>query len=168
MTGISIDYFNSGTNTIRSTIIDLTKSSDANYYNDFFVEDVKGYIIHNNLDIKELIYVLAFDTNNAESFNELKDIYIDLLNNFIKDNKDKFIMVRIGYDDSEKDTSLLNFAKSLFIEKYVALNEVGFVNVDSLTGLEFSQTFIYRNDASKKFLETLFRNEAMNFIGVDE
>jgi hypothetical protein len=166
MTKVNYDFYNSGVNTIRSTIIDLTKSLDTNYYNDFFVEDVKGLISDNNIDIKELVYILAFDTKiiDTDNIKQLKDIYVEVLSQFIENNKDKFIMARIGYDDSEKDQMKRNMDKKLFVEKYVALNEVGFVSVDSLTGLEFSQTFVYRNEVSKKFLETVARFEATCFI----
>ena len=167
MTNISIDYYNNGNNVIKSTLIDLTKDSESNYYNDFFVDDVKGIIIDNKLNITELIYILSFDANDVayESIDNLKDAYVKLLKDFITVNNNKFIMVRIGYDDSEKDESILTNNKKLFTEKYVALNEVGFVNVNSLTNFEFSQTFIYPNDASKEFLGNIFRHEASIFLG---
>jgi hypothetical protein len=168
MTNISINYYNNGDNVIKSTIIDLTKDPESNYYNDFFVDDVKGLITYNNLNIKELIYILSFDIRDSiDESTKLKDVYVKLLRDFIEANKNKFIMVRIGYDDSEEDKAILDHAKKLFIEKYVALNEDGFVNVNSLTNLEFSQTFIYPNDASKEFLENIFRYEASIFLGED-
>ena len=162
MTNIDVTYNNLGTQTIRTTTIDLTKDI-SNYYRDFFVNDLDGFIKDYYLDIKELTYILSFDV--LSKIDTLKDKYVMLLKNFINHNSDKFIVARIGYDDTIEDKETLNLLKKELVERYVALTEVGFVNVTSLSGLEFSQTFVYKNDVSKEFLEKFARYEALLFIG---
>lgn len=165
-TVLTIDQFNSGTCSVTSVSKNVIKSKDMNLYTDFFVEDVEGFISENNLDIKDYVYIVNFDTKivDTDNITKLKDIYIDTLTQFIEKNENKFIIARIGYNDSEKDMVVRNLNETLFIEKYVALNEAGFVNINVLTGFEYSQTFVYRNDIAKKFLEEIFRLEATNFI----
>jgi hypothetical protein len=162
MTQINVEYNNLGTHTIRTTNIDLTKEYTSNHYRDFFVEDVEAFIKEHNLGITELTYILSFDV--LSKIETLKDKYIMLLKNFITHNPDKFIIARIGYDNTIENKKVLDKLKKELVERYVALIEVGFVNVTSLSGLEFSQTFVYKNDASKEFLEKFTRREALTFI----
>lgn len=152
--------------TINGFTIDTRDPNPA--YNDFFVEDIKGFLTDNNIRVFDLMYITDFHAYTERVNLELtKNSYVKLLEKFVANNNGEFIMVRIGYDPDTEDKEQLKRDKQIFIEKYVALEEVGFMDVDYLTGFEHSQTFVYQNTRASKFLEAFRRSKARDFIAYD-
>ena len=128
---------------------------------DFFVSDISGILNITNPEIRQLIYITGFE-QFIISDSAITREYPEMLKEFIESFKDFFIILRMGYDDSEDPLS--SIYKMNLIEQYVAANKVGFINITSYTGLEYSQTFVYKNNMSEKFLDAIYRYEILSWL----
>lgn len=137
--------------------------NDNNAKYDFFLSDVNNLVKTTNPEIKDIIYIIGIHVD--EESENVKDMIVYTINEFINKHKDEFIIFRTGFNDDNTlvDDDKIKKSKDRAIEDYVAAIEAGFVNVNSYTGLEYSQTFVYKNDKSKKFLNAIARYEALTW-----
>lgn len=135
-------------------------------YQDFFVSDVHSILEHTNPDIKSIYYIVGIPNIYSMDISEVKDVYTSMLKEFISDHhNDEFIIIRMGsYFGAQKTQECQEKENEFFVEKYVAIHNAGFVNVNSYTDLEYSQTFVYHNNISSKFIEAIRRYEALECL----
>ena len=134
---------------------------ESNY--DFFLSDVNGILLNTNPDIKVVYYIIGF--HNIKETDNRKEYLISAFNEFIESHRDQFIMFRTGFNVVAAIVGDENIRKNKdrAVEDYVAAVEAGFININSYTQLEYSQTFVYKNEISKKFINAITRHEALTW-----
>ena len=133
---------------------------DDGDHGDFLLSDVSGILKHTNPDIKHVIYIKGFSTGSNNKLLYRKD-YSEMLEEFVNSFGMYFIILRIGYDDSEPLTDLI---RNTLIEQYGGICNAGFININSYTRLEHSMAFVYKSDISCKFINTIYRFEALYWL----
>lgn len=147
--------------------------NDTERVHDFFLEDVVGIINGGKLDISDIYYIINLEpitkrvlTSFSGNPKRYTDIFVDMLKEFIEIHKDKFIIIRMGYDaDNEKKESLRIAYKLLLTQLYPAAIKAGFIDISTISDLEYSKCLVYNNEVAAKFLEIASRYEIMSFIG---
>lgn len=146
--------------------------NDIDRIHDFFLDDVIGIIDGGKLDITNIYYILdvrpitkyVLETFNGES-KRYTDRFVDMLKEFIEFHKNDFIIFRMGFDDDIPEKSLRMSVKLMLTQLYPAAIKAGFIDISSISGLEYSKCLIYNNETASKFLEIASRYEIMSFIG---
>jgi hypothetical protein len=95
---------------------------------------------------------------------EIKNILSEFISIISDRLGDHFIMLRMGFDNTAENNGDNKLHKLLLIQEYITAREIGFENVNILTHLKFSRTFVLRNSVSKEFLDSVFRMEAVNWL----
>ena len=156
--------------------------NDTERIDDFFITDLIAVIQSAKLNIYKICYItdivapifrlIETEETKYQKIKTLKHEYVAMLEEFITeldlDDLDTTILAfRVGYLDDTHTDDIRRDSKALFVEKCIAAQQAGFIDISILSGLEYSKTFVYKNTASEKLLELAARYDVMSFIGDD-